>query len=141
MIDERQCRVRVFVHRKRLLLGVAGVGLFAAGFITAVAIWLNAGDGAWRSTVAVLEARVDADANRLSLSVASCNGAPKAGVTYGEPHPEVEVIAFSTFMHGDDCLDRVALSVPVSMGGPIPSHILDRHSGRVLEVLDRGGSG
>ena len=115
--------------------------LFVAGFMMAVAIWLNAGDGAWRSPVAVMEAWVDVETNRLRLVVASCNGAPKAIVTYGKEYPKVEVRAFLTFMHGDDCMDSVALSIPSSMGGPVPSHILDRHSGRVLEVLEWGGGG
>ncbi len=119
-----------------VMLGLAAVVLFVAGFLTAVAIWSTAGGGAWRSTVTVQEARFDPTTGLLHLAVESCNGAPKATFAHGAEHLEVEVAAFSTFGHGEDCLDRLTLWLPPAVREPFPSKLLDRTSGQTLEFLE-----
>ena len=49
-------------------------------FVACFMVWHHLGGGAWRSEVRVMEAHLlDPDRpDRLSLGVASCNGAPRA---------------------------------------------------------------
>jgi len=114
--------------------------LFVAGFLSAVGIWLVAGDGAWgppeieSKSVPILEARVDADARRLELVVGSCQGAPRARAVYENDALQVEVMAFVTRLETNDCLDSVTVSIShLSLDLP-PTEIIDRHSDSSVTV-------
>lgn len=120
------------MKEKKLLLGLAGVALFLAGFLAAVIIWWSAGEGAWRSTVGIHEARINATTGQLDLIVESCNGAPKATAANGEEYLEVTVRAFNAFSNGEDCLDSLTTWLPQ---GVTPTVILDLHTGKLVEVL------
>ena len=71
--------------------------------------------------------------NRLELTVASCNGNPRAYHVYDSGEPvRLRVVASSTpFKGGDDCLDLVE----VSLRDPLPDQtIVDDHTGRAVSV-------
>ena len=109
---------------------VTAVVVFAACF----AVWLNLGGGAWRSEVRVIEAHLlDPDRpDRLTLNVASCNGAPRVSLRKTDANVQVKVIAFSTPFHGgDDCDDRVEVSLQEPLGDRV---VIDMHTGQVVSV-------
>ena len=109
---------------------VTGVVVFVACFM----VWHNVGGGAWRSEVRVMEAHLpDPDRpDRLSLGVASCNGAPRASFRKTDIDVQVKVIAFSTPFHGgDDCMDGVDVYLQEPLGDRV---VIDMHTGQVVSV-------
>ena len=109
---------------------VTGLVVFAACFM----VWHNLGGGAWRSEVRVIEAHLpDPDRpDRLTLGVASCNGAPRVSFRKTDDDVKVKVIAFSTPFHGgDDCMDGVEVSLQEPLGDWV---VVDKHTGQVVSV-------
>ncbi len=109
---------------------VTGVVVFVACFM----VWHNLGGGAWRSEVRVMEAHLlDPDRpDRLTLDVASCNGAPRVSFRKTDVDVQVKVIAFSTPFHGGgDCGDRVDVYLLEPLGDRV---VVDMHTGQVVSV-------
>ena len=110
---------------------LTGLVVFVACFI----VWHNLGGGAWRSEVRVIEAHLlDPDRpDRLTLSVASCNGAPRvSSLRKTDANVQVRVIAFSTPFHGgDDCGDGVTVYLREPLGDRV---VIDRHTGQIVNV-------
>ena len=109
---------------------MTGVVVFVACFM----VWHNLGGGAWRNEVRVMEAHLlDPDRpDRLSLGVASCNGAPRASFRKTDLDVRVKVIAFSTPFHGgDDCMDGVDVYLQEPLGDRV---VIDMHTGQVVSV-------
>ena len=111
-------------------VAVTAVVVFVACFM----VWYHLGGGAWRSEVRVMEAHLlDPDRpDRLSLGVASCNGAPRASFRKTDVDVQVKVIAFSTPLHGgDDCRDGVDVYLQEPLGDRV---VIDMHTGQVVSV-------
>ncbi len=109
---------------------VTAVVVFAACFM----VWHNLGGGAWRSEVRVMEAHLpDPDRpDRLTLGVASCNGAPRVSFRKTDDDVKVKVIAFSTPFHGgEDCMDAVDVYLQEPLGDRV---VVDKHTGQVVSV-------
>ena len=102
-----------------IIIAVLVTGLVV--FVACFAVWLNLGGGAWRGEVSVREVllRYPDRPDRLTLGVASCNGAPRASFRKTDVDVQVRVIAFSTPFHGgDDCMDSVDVYLREPLGGP-----------------------
>ena len=109
---------------------VTAVVVFVACFM----VWHNLGGGAWRGEVRVIRAHLlDPDRpDRLTLGVASCNGAPRASFRKTDVDVQVKVIAFSTpFRGGDDCMDAVDVYLQEPLGDRV---VIDTHTGQVVSV-------
>ena len=109
---------------------MTGVVVFVACFM----VWHNLGGGAWRSEVRVMAAHLlDPDRpDRLTLDVASCNGAPLVSLWETDVDVQVKVIAFSTpFRGGGDCGDRVDVYLREPLGDRV---VVDKHPGQVVSV-------
>ena len=95
-------------------------------------VWHHLGGGAWLSEVKVVEARLQSP-DRLSLLVASCQGAPRVSLLREtDIDVQVKVSAFSTPSRGGkDCLDRVELRLKRQLGDRT---LVDKHSGQLVDV-------
>ena len=103
-------------------------------FVACFWVWVNLGGGAWRSEVKVMEAHLlDPDRpDRLTLGVASCNGAPRVSFRKTDVDVQVKVIAFSTPFHGgEDCMDGVDVYLQEPLGDRV---VIDRHTGQIVNV-------
>ena len=119
-------------------LGPIIVAVVVTGVVVSVAcfaVWLNLGGGAWRGEVSVMEAelRYPDRPDRLTLGVASCNGAPRVSLLREtDVDVQVKVIAFSTPFHGgDDCDDHVEVYLREPLGDRV---VIDRHTGQIVSV-------
>lgn len=102
-------------------------------FVACFMVWHYLGGGAWRGEVAVSGGYLDTP-QRLSLSVSSCNGAPRATVWETGDEILVKVVAYSTPTRDrDDCLDWVAVRLRKPLGDRA---VVDRHTGRVVDLTD-----
>ena len=70
--------------------------------------------------------------DRLTLGVASCNGAPRASFRETDVDVQVKVIAFfSSFHGGDDCMDGVDVCLRMPLGDRV---VIDKHTGQEVSV-------
>ncbi len=116
-----------------IIIAVLVTGLVV--FVACFAVWLNLGGGAWRGEVSVMEVqlRYPDRPDRLSLAVASCNGAPRVSLfRETDIDVQVKVIAFSTPFHGgNDCRDVVEVTLREPLGDRV---VVDRHTGQLVSV-------
>ena len=113
-----------------IIIAVLVTGLVV--FVACFAVWLNLGGGAWRGEVSVREVLLRYP-DRLSLAVASCNGAPRVSLfRETDIDVQVKVIAFSTPFHGgNDCRDVVEVTLREPLGDRV---VVDRHTGQIVSV-------
>jgi len=107
------------------------LALFAGGFALAVAIYP---DEVSKTSVDVMEARIDPDSNVLRLNVGSCNGAPRVRFNRSSAQFEVEVTAYVERSGSDDCQDVVEAGIPQQFREPLPTELLDIHSGEMVPI-------
>jgi len=85
--------------------------------------------------VRIHEARLlDAETHKVELVVGSCNGAPRATSFLGPEYLEVEVTAFRFKRDQDDCIDVLEVFFNQSDLGPLPTELLDAHTGEVVRI-------
>lgn len=111
---------------------ITAILAFVLGATVMLLVWQSCGGGVWRGGVEIHKAILVAP-NRLELTVASCNGNPRAYHVYrvGEP-VRLRVVSSSTPLKGGgDCQDLVE----VSLRDPLPNQIIiDDHTGRAVSV-------
>ena len=103
-------------------------------FVACFLVWSYLGGGAWRNEVSVrtAELRYPDRTDRLTLWVASCNGAPRVSLHETDVDVQVKVVAFSTPLRGgEDCQDSVDVSLREPLGDRV---VVDRHTGQSVNV-------
>lgn len=117
------------------------IGSFLAGALVMLAVlWVVVGfPDTEHGSVRIHEARLlDADTHKVELVVGSCNGAPRATSVRGPEYLEVEVTAFRFTRDQDDCQDILEVFFNQSDLGPLPTELLDTHTGEIVAISGAG---
>ena len=111
-----------------VIIAVVVTGLLV--FVACSVLWYHLGGGAWRGGVSVVDVKLAAP-DTLILTVNSCHGAPRVSISREtDIDVQVEVIAFSTPLHGGlDCLESVNVYLEEPLGDRV---IADLHSGQTF---------
>ena len=113
---------------RAIIIAVLATGLVV--FVACFMVWYHLGGGAWRSAVTVIDGKLAAP-HTLILTVASCQGAPQVAQLHEtDVDVQVEVIAFSTPLHGGtECVEVVNAYLEEPLGDRM---VVDKHSGRIV---------